>query len=405
MALVLFLLSFASLLLLLLGMIKPRLVVRWGQKRSRGRVLLFYGLSMIVCFVWFLAIIPPVPNTAKESLAASAPENSTDTSKAEDTKKEDSPKVSPTTDNIQSNPDPATKSNKVQYKLPNPKFYGLDTGVDSYYEGEVNAKNLPNGEGKITYKIPNNKKQYDTLTFYEGHFSNGLYDGKGTLYSFGADKIEFSGIFNNGEKVFYPFDNEFYYNQITEPHTIKFHGDPAQTKAGSSMKVYYVGGNTYYEGEWKNNQINGKGTIYFLNGKPNEIGTFENGKLTGKGKIYNEKGDWEEGTFSEGKLDGKAKIYFASGKLSVEGKFKNDKLVGDYKEYYENGNLKSEGTYDEGWLKEYGRYGYGVDYYENGKPKYKGEFSNSQYDGSGTLFNENGDVIQKGKWKNGKFVQ
>ena len=38
-----------------LGLIRPSLVVHWGKKRTRGRVLLHYGLATIVLLL--LAII------------------------------------------------------------------------------------------------------------------------------------------------------------------------------------------------------------------------------------------------------------------------------------------------------------------------------------------------------------
>lgn len=54
--LVLFLLS---LLGLLVGLVSPKLVIRWGNKRTRGRVLLTYGLAMCVFFILFGVTSPP----------------------------------------------------------------------------------------------------------------------------------------------------------------------------------------------------------------------------------------------------------------------------------------------------------------------------------------------------------
>lgn len=52
----LFLLVFLGCVLaLIIGLIKPRLVVHWGDvsKRTRGKVLKTYGIFMIICFVGF----------------------------------------------------------------------------------------------------------------------------------------------------------------------------------------------------------------------------------------------------------------------------------------------------------------------------------------------------------------
>lgn len=47
------LLSLLSLVGLILGLITPRLVIRWGSRRTRGRVILTYGLAVVVFFILF----------------------------------------------------------------------------------------------------------------------------------------------------------------------------------------------------------------------------------------------------------------------------------------------------------------------------------------------------------------
>jgi hypothetical protein len=42
---------FLSNLAILAGMVRPRWVIRWGNTRSRGRVLLYYGGAVLICFV------------------------------------------------------------------------------------------------------------------------------------------------------------------------------------------------------------------------------------------------------------------------------------------------------------------------------------------------------------------
>lgn len=64
--LILFLLSFVG---LIVGLISPSSVIRWGNKRTRGRVFLTYGLAMVVFFILFGVTTPPVEKE-KERLAA-----------------------------------------------------------------------------------------------------------------------------------------------------------------------------------------------------------------------------------------------------------------------------------------------------------------------------------------------
>lgn len=53
------LLFFLSLLGLIIGLISPKLVIRWGNKRTRGRVFLTYGLAMIVFLTLIGVTAPP----------------------------------------------------------------------------------------------------------------------------------------------------------------------------------------------------------------------------------------------------------------------------------------------------------------------------------------------------------
>ena len=55
--LILFLLSFVG---LIVGLISPRTVIRWGNKTTRGRVFLTYGLGMLVFFILFGVTAPQV---------------------------------------------------------------------------------------------------------------------------------------------------------------------------------------------------------------------------------------------------------------------------------------------------------------------------------------------------------
>lgn len=53
------------LICLVIGIIKPRIVVRWGsqEKRNRKNVLKYYGIGLIISFILFVAFIPKNSNT------------------------------------------------------------------------------------------------------------------------------------------------------------------------------------------------------------------------------------------------------------------------------------------------------------------------------------------------------
>lgn len=60
---VLFLLSFVG---LIVGLIRPKLVIRWGSTRTRGRVILTYGLATVVFIILSGVTAPPTTKQVRE---------------------------------------------------------------------------------------------------------------------------------------------------------------------------------------------------------------------------------------------------------------------------------------------------------------------------------------------------
>ena len=52
------LLSFIAFMAMLIGLIRPTLVIHWGEKRTRGRVILYYGLGLIILSILVPALEP-----------------------------------------------------------------------------------------------------------------------------------------------------------------------------------------------------------------------------------------------------------------------------------------------------------------------------------------------------------
>lgn len=57
---------FLSLLGLIIGLINPKLVIWWGEKKTRGRATLIYGLAMISFFILTGITAPPTEEKTKE---------------------------------------------------------------------------------------------------------------------------------------------------------------------------------------------------------------------------------------------------------------------------------------------------------------------------------------------------
>ena len=124
-----------------------------------------------------------------------------------------------------------------------------------------------------------------------------------------------------------------------------------------------------FEGRFENGVINGKGI--FLDSKKNKyIGDFKEMKRWGKGKLVT-KEIFYEGEFYENKLDGKGYIKFLKNELEYTGTFKNDQIEGKGIFKWKNGD-KYEGEVKNGKM-----HGIGIFKCYNGHI-YNGAFENGQ---------------------------
>lgn len=77
MDIILFLISFVCIIALIIGMIKPSLVIRWGNcsKVSRSSVLKYYGAGFFIAFILFIIVIPKedISETTSNEIKVEAP--------------------------------------------------------------------------------------------------------------------------------------------------------------------------------------------------------------------------------------------------------------------------------------------------------------------------------------------
>ena len=164
---------------------------------------------------------------------------------------------------------------------------------------------------------------------------------------------------------------------------------------------YYENGNKEYEGYYKNGKPEGKGIQYYENGNKYYEGDYKNGKPEGKGIEYYKNGNKiYEGDYKNGKSEGKGIKYYENGNKIYEGDYKNDKVEGKGIQYYENGNKEYEGDYKNGEAE-----GKGIQYYENGNKLYEGDYKNCCWEGKGIEYYENGNKKYEGYFKNGEFEE
>ena len=208
---------------------------------------------------------------------------------------------------------------------------------NSIYIGEVDISNNKNGKG-ILYTKSGQK--------FEGNFEENILNGVGRL------------------------------TDIIDNYTIE--GNFKNSKLNGFAKKYSE--DYYYEGNFINNKKNGKGKeeteeyIY--------IGNYENDDKFGEGKVeYKKKKDKYEGEFKDNNITGKGIYIWENGHI-FEGNFLNGKMHGFGKYKWPEGGMYI-GNYVNGT-----REGYGEFHWPNNKV-FKGNFKNGKPNGTGILIQDN----------------
>ena len=136
------------------------------------------------------------------------------------------------------------------------------------------------------------------------------------------------GIHQGTDDVLSLNEGMFLTNAINDFNKIKY--------SNEKQILYYDDGR--YEGDVKNDKIEGKGIMYYNNGDRYE-GDYKNDKKEGKGNYYWNDGTRYEGDWKNGKREGKG-IYYWNDGTRYEGDYKNDKAEGKGIYYYKNGKIE-----------------------------------------------------------------
>ena len=210
------------------------------------------------------------------------------------------------------------------------------------YEGEFN-NNVYNGNG-ILYYEKNNK------IFCQGFFKNGNFIS-GKSYS-PEGMILYEGEFKN----FLPKKGKNIKSYELNGY-LKYEGNFENFNYHDYGKLYLTipSNPLLYEGEFKFGLFNGKGILYEKNYKKYE-GSFANNMFNGIGKIYEIDDNknhylYYEGNFVDDKIWGKGVKYYVNGKIKIEGTFQN---INSYEgKYYDpkkkeifNGKITNEISMD-----------------------------------------------------------
>lgn len=205
---------------------------------------------------------------------------------------------------------------------------------------------------------------------------NGKYTCCAKIQSIGETYFDYDGEWKNdtmngkGTAQYYRNHRSAYYTHTVEHGS--YHGDWVDGKR-QGHGIYEYSGGDRYEGEWLNDQRHGKGFYHYGFSGDGFDGTFKDGNEHGKGTYYFANGDRYEATWENGDIVGDIVMYLANG----------DRYEGELK--YENGKYDFSG---------------GVYYYAGGEV-YIGEWSDGKRNGKGTLHLKNGNKYT-GNWENDK---
>ena len=192
----------------------------------------------------------------------------------------------------------------VKIKYPN------DPSRVSIYEGDVNIFNERHGFGRLTTTngVFLGEWRNDEFTgwgretrrngkVYEGKFINGYIEGKGILKN------------NKGNSYIGDFSNSKRHGiGVLDTNKIHYEGEFKNDKLNGKGKIIFKNEGHYYEGDFENNEINGYGTFKWKNGDCYS-GQMLNGKMHGLGRYRYNTGQVFEGIYANGIRQGKGKIY------------------------------------------------------------------------------------------------
>ena len=137
-------------------------------------------------------------------------------------------------------------------------------------------------------------------------------------------------------------------------------------------------------------------TSYYQSGKIKSQGQYLNNNLDGKWKFYYESGSIKaKGFYKDSQADSLWMYYYENGTVSSKGELLKGKKVGNWQFFYENGSKKSSGYYV--FDNAIGKWLY---FYDNGSVKGKANYTSPGY-ATYEEFDGNGITKAKGFLKNG----
>lgn len=289
--------------------------------------------------------------------------------------------------------------------------YGTLYSITMVYEGMFFEGEM-NGYGRKWFLDTGNSNVYKM----EATYINGVLDGAGKKY-YPNGKLYFDGIYKDGKAI----SGSMYFINGSLQYEGKWNGNDYNGKG----KLYWKEGNLRYDGSWTDNKRDGYGTSFREDGTLEYSGYWENDQYNGFGISYYEDGTTShfDGYYKNGILDGSGTEYYRNGIPRYDGNWTSGEWNGEGIWYWENGKIYYEGDFEKGIEHGKGKIytkdevmtyngeiiqgektGYGISYWPDGTIQYEGYWNGNKYSGEGIEYDEEGKVINEGKFEDGKLV-
>ena len=177
-------------------------------------------------------------------------------------------------------------------------------------------------------------------------------------------------------------------------------GEIKEGKQTGLWKFYHSNGKLAEVSHWNNNVIDGSITVFYESGKKAGEGNFKDGKQDGLTMEWHENGHKKlKSYFKDGKRNGLLTSWHDNGQIEEQGTFLNGNLHGLTKQWKKNGDLLGE------FNSKYGnKHGNCTHYYSNGTKEWVHNYKDGKQDGSSSQWYPSGSKRRESVWKDGKII-
>jgi antitoxin component YwqK of YwqJK toxin-antitoxin module len=186
-----------------------------------------------------------------------------------------------------------------------------------------------------------------------------------------------------------------YWPNGNEKSKITLHGKSYE----GSAKYWYEDGTIQMECIYHNNLLDGVLTRFYTSGMPCEVQPYANGKLHGTVKTWDITGKIIAiSNYTNGIITGRYIEYYPNAVTKVEGQYYKGNYDGIWFYYDEGGNIIGEGRFKNGT-------GTQKAFYDNGKLKKVTHFQNNRKDGEEVYYKPEGTVDYICRFRGGRLIE